>query len=154
MLQFWGVGRSVGMASIWGPAVTVMVMAMEVAVAERPLMPEDLRVAPWPDPDLGDYQGERDTEGRREGRGNLTWGDGSAYSGSWSAGQMQGEGVLLYMVGDYQARYDGAWLAGKQVRGVGREWDGAVCRRATGPTSSRMEGCTRESGRTASRRGE
>ena len=57
------------MASIWGPAVTVMVMALEVAVAERPLMPEDLRVAPWPDPDLGDYQGERDTEGRREGRG-------------------------------------------------------------------------------------
>ena len=141
------------MASIWGPAVTVMVMVTAV-VAERPLLPEDLRVAPWPDPDVGDYQGERDTEGRRQGRGNLTWGDGSAYSGSWSAGQMQGEGVLLYMVGDYQARYDGAWLAGKQVRGVGREWDGAVYRRVMAHTSSRTEGSTRGAGRTASRRGE
>jgi hypothetical protein len=32
--------------------------------------------------------------------------------------------VLLYLGGDYQARYDGAWMAGKQVRGGGRSGEG------------------------------
>ena len=87
-----------------------------LAAAHRPLDEEDLRMAPMPIPDEGlEYNGRQDREGRRVGQGNLTWEDGSGYSGGWAAGLMEGQGVLLYMVGDYQARYDGSWSAGKPV---------------------------------------
>ena len=86
-----------------------------LATAHRPLDEEDLRIAPIPDPDKGEYNGRQDGQGRRVGQGNLTWEDGSGYSGGWAAGLMEGQGVLLYMVGDYQARYDGSWSAGKPV---------------------------------------
>ena len=68
-----------------------------------------------PDPEEGEYTGREDREGRRVGQGNLTWEDGSGYSGGWAAGLMEGQGVLLYMVGDYQARYVGSWSGGKPV---------------------------------------
>ena len=86
-----------------------------LAAAHRPLDEEDLSIAPMPDPDEGEYNGRQDREGRRVGQGNLTWVDGSGYSGGWAAGLMEGQGVLLYMVGDYQARYEGSWSAGKPV---------------------------------------
>ena len=86
-----------------------------LAAAHRPLDEEDLRISPMPDPDAGDYNGQLDGGGRRTGQGNLTWEDGGGYSGGWKAGLMEGQGVLLYMVGDYQARYDGSWSGGKPV---------------------------------------
>ena len=103
-----------------------------LAAAHRPIPPEDLRVAAMPSPELGDYLGDTDGQGRRHGRGNLTWEDGSSYSGGWAEGAMAGQGALVYMVGDYQARYIGAWSGGKPVRG-GR---GVMFRMATAPTTS------------------
>ena len=92
-----------------------VLLMFALAAAHRPLDEEDLRIAPIPDPDEGDYNGRQDGEGRRVGQGNLTWEDGSGYSGGWAAGLMEGQGMLLYMVGDYQARYDGSWSGGKPV---------------------------------------
>ena len=57
-----------------------MLLMFALAAAHRPLDEEDLRIAPIPDPDEGDYNGRQDGEGRRVGQGNLTWGDGSGYS--------------------------------------------------------------------------
>ena len=95
----------------------LVVLLPALAAAHRPLEAEDLRVAAMPTPELGDYLGETDGQERRHGRGNLTWADGSSYSGGWSEGAMEGQGVLVYMVGDYQARYNGAWSGGKLVSG-------------------------------------
>lgn len=95
----------------------LVVLLPALAAAHRPLEAEDLRVAAMPTPELGDYLGETDGQERRHGWGNLTWADGSSYSGGWSEGAMEGQGVLVYMVGDYQARYNGAWSGSKLVSG-------------------------------------
>ena len=35
--------------------------------------------------------------------------------GYWAAGKFQGSGTLVFMLGDYQAKYDGSWVEGNQV---------------------------------------
>ena len=76
------------------------------------------------------------------------------FQGGFSNGQFEGQGNLMYLVGDYQAKYQGLWRGGKQhgngtyyyidgriYKGgweAGRQVqgdssaraDGAVCRRA------------------------
>ena len=117
-----------------GPRLVVLVVALVtcVAASQRPLLEEDLAVAVLRDLGAGQYDGEEDGQGRRQGRGNMTWGDGSVYSGSWAAGVMEGQGVMLYMVGDYQARYLGAWAGGKQVRGGRGGWQSGVFQTGNG----------------------
>ena len=37
--------------------------------------------------------------------------------GGWAAGQMEGSGKMVFMLGDYQAKYEGSWVQGTQVGG-------------------------------------
>ena len=39
--------------------------------------------------------------------------------GYWAAGKFEGSGTLVFMLGDYQAKYDGSWLQGNQVSNIG-----------------------------------
>ena len=39
--------------------------------------------------------------------------------GYWAAGKFQGSGTLVFMLGDYQAKYDGSWIQGYQVSSIG-----------------------------------
>ena len=50
------------------------------------------------------------------GQANLTWPDGGGYSGGLVGGKYQGAGTLVYLVGDYQAKYEGNWARGRPVR--------------------------------------
>ena len=36
--------------------------------------------------------------------------------GNWENGKFEGSGKMSYMLGDYQAKYEGSWTRGMQVR--------------------------------------
>ncbi len=50
-------------------------------------------------------------QGRREGRGTLTWQTGAVYTGEWREDRKEGEGTLFYPNGD---AYAGTWAAEKK----------------------------------------
>lgn len=61
--------------------------------------------------DDGDlYEGEWSTEGKRHGKGVLTFTSGARYSGEFVGGFFQGRGVLKFSDG---ARYEGNFEVGK-----------------------------------------
>ena len=72
----------------------------------------------------GEYEGEYNASGEREGRGVMRWVAGTVYEGEWKAGKMEGRGVARYADGDV---YEGEWKAGeKEGHGVVRWADGDV----------------------------
>jgi hypothetical protein len=42
----------------------------------------------------GDYDGERDADGKRHGHGFCRWQDGTTYNGEWRHGKRHGQGTL------------------------------------------------------------
>lgn len=61
-------------------AVTVSVLlGMVGSISIRPEIEEDLSIPLAQDTELGEYTGGKDGRGRRSGRGNMTWPDGSSY---------------------------------------------------------------------------
>jgi len=70
----------------------------------------------------GEYEGEWNAAGVREGRGVMRYVNGNVYDGEWKAGNPWGRGVLRYANGDV---YDGEFKAGlREGRGVMRLADG------------------------------
>ena len=68
------------------------------------------------------YSGEW-YQGRREGKGTMTYECGNVYEGTWHDGIRHGNGVLFYNDG---GKYHGEWMDGKK-HGVGREeYDGHI----------------------------
>ena len=65
------------------------------------------------------YEGERGSEGQREGVGVLRYADGGVYEGRFAAGELHGVGRYLYESGDV---YEGEWVAG-HMEGVGTYMD-------------------------------
>lgn len=49
---------------------------------------------PWVNYDDGYYEGEKNEQGHREGKGVCIWLDGTTYMGAWSDGKMHGDGIL------------------------------------------------------------
>jgi len=60
------------------------------------------------------YEGEM-RGGFREGRGKMTWRDGTCYEGQWEHGRAHGEGKIKYANGD---QYKGSWYC-DQPHGYG-----------------------------------
>ena len=72
----------------------------------------------------GDYDGEYNSAGEREGRGTLKRADGAVYQGEFKAGKMEGVGTLLLASG---AQYTGEFKAGvKEGHGVYSYTNGGV----------------------------
>lgn len=57
-----------------------------------------------------EYVGERNEEGKKHGRGLLTYSDGSSYDGEWKDGVMEGQGTFCYKNGDV---YSGCFVNNK-----------------------------------------
>ncbi|EOD19021.1 hypothetical protein EMIHUDRAFT_471736, partial [Emiliania huxleyi CCMP1516] len=72
----------------------------------------------------GEYEGERNAAGEREGRGVFRFANGNVYDGEWKAGKKEGRGVFRFSNGNV---YDGEWKAGEEEgRGVHRWANGDV----------------------------
>ena len=72
----------------------------------------------------GEYEGEYNAAGEREGRGVERYADGNVYDGEFKAGMKDGRGVYRYADGDV---YDGEYKADeREGRGVYRYADGEV----------------------------
>ena len=60
--------------------VSVLVLVLGVGgTSIRPQVGEDVSIPQTQDTLLGKYTGERDGGGKMNGRGNMTWPDGSSY---------------------------------------------------------------------------
>eukprot|EP00352_Strombidinopsis_acuminata_P000495 CAMPEP_0176338720 /NCGR_PEP_ID=MMETSP0126-20121128/177_1 /TAXON_ID=141414 ORGANISM="Strombidinopsis acuminatum, Strain SPMC142" /NCGR_SAMPLE_ID=MMETSP0126 /ASSEMBLY_ACC=CAM_ASM_000229 /LENGTH=54 /DNA_ID=CAMNT_0017681853 /DNA_START=509 /DNA_END=673 /DNA_ORIENTATION=- len=46
----------------------------------------------------------------KDGKGKMTWSDGSTYEGTWKNDAADGKGVMVHSTGEV---YDGDWLKGK-----------------------------------------
>lgn len=55
-------------------------------------------------------------EGKKHGKGTLTWANGDRYEGDWVDNKMQGKGTKFHRSGD---RYEGDWVDGK-MHGKGK----------------------------------
>jgi len=72
----------------------------------------------------GEYEGEYNAAGEREGRGVMRFANGNVYDGEWKAGKREGRGVMRFADGEV---YDGEWKAGlPEGRGVYRYADDDV----------------------------
>ena len=72
----------------------------------------------------GEYKGEYNAAGEREGRGVMRYADGDVYDGEFKADEKEGRGVFRWASGDV---YEGEFKAGKiEGRGVFRYADGGV----------------------------
>ena len=78
-------------------------------LAERPEPVLTLTIPQYPDLALAE---QTDTG---PGQANLTWPDGAGYSGGFVGGKFSRDGTLVYLVGDYQAKYEGSWSGGSPV---------------------------------------
>ncbi len=58
------------------------------------------------------YEGERDVEGRRSGKGLMIYANGSTYEGDWYKDKPWGKGKARSVNGDV---YDGEWMDGKRA---------------------------------------
>jgi hypothetical protein len=58
----------------------------------------------------GEYAGEYNAAGQREGRGTYTFANGNVYEGEWKAGKKEGRGTYTYADG---AVYEGEYKAGE-----------------------------------------
>ena len=59
----------------------------------------------------GEYVGERNAAGQREGRGKYVFADGDVYEGEWKANKQEGRGISRYASGDV---YEGEFKAGEK----------------------------------------
>ena len=68
--------------NIGSMSVSVLVLMSVLGVqgiSPRPEVEEDMRIPQAQGTELGEYRGERDGRGKMNGRGNMTWPDGSSY---------------------------------------------------------------------------
>ena len=87
----------------------------DLGLAERPEPVLSLSMVQYPDLALAQHT---DTG---PGQANLSWPDGAGYSGGFVGGQFSGDGTLVYLVGDYQAKYEGRWSRGSPVLSYPRD---------------------------------
>ena len=66
------------------------------------------------------YRGEF-VDGRREGRGKMTYANNDVYVGTWQNNMRTGSGVMWFRTGD---RFSGLWKYDKMLRGVYCKYDG------------------------------
>ena len=59
--------------------------------------------------DGGEYSGETNKQGKRDGKGTCRFSHGAVYEGEWKDGKMHGKGVYRLADGDV---YEGSWTAG------------------------------------------
>jgi hypothetical protein len=59
----------------------------------------------------GEYVGERNAAGQREGRGKYVFADGDVYEGEWKANKQEGRGISRYASGGV---YEGEFKAGEK----------------------------------------
>ena len=59
----------------------------------------------------GEYVGERNAAGQREGRGKYVFADGDVYEGEWKANKQEGRGISRYASGGV---YEGDFKAGEK----------------------------------------
>jgi len=72
----------------------------------------------------GEYVGERNAAGEREGRGKVVYANGDVYEGEYKAGKMEGRGIYRSASGDV---YEGEFKADKKEgRGIYQYADGSV----------------------------
>ena len=81
-----------------------------------------------PLPEIGEYEGERNAEGQRHGRGTCRFADGGVYEGEYKDGMQDGRGTYRKADGDVAV---GFYKAGDPV-GEGVMWS------ADGQTAWRM----------------
>ena len=61
--------------------------------------------------DGGEYEGDYDDEGKRNGSGTMRFRSGEVYEGQWVGGQCEGEGQFTYSNGNV---YSGQWVANRK----------------------------------------
>jgi len=89
--------------------------------------PSSVVYHPSDDMGRGVYDGERNENGEREGRGIYRFADGGIYEGEWKSNLQEGKGLMRYASGSV---YDGDWTGGMQSgQGIfryasGSEYDG------------------------------
>ena len=90
----------------------LLMVSLGWCLAERPEVSKSLVLPAFPE------VSEANLTETQPGQANLSWPDGGAYSGGLAAGKFHGAGSLVYLVGDYQAKYEGNWARGKPVRNI------------------------------------
>uniref|UniRef100_A0A7S2HAQ4 MORN repeat-containing protein 5 n=1 Tax=Helicotheca tamesis TaxID=374047 RepID=A0A7S2HAQ4_9STRA len=58
---------------------------------------------------VGDYDGDLNSEGERDGHGTMRWTNGHEYDGAWNKNKRQGRGTYRWANGDV---YAGCWVDG------------------------------------------
>ena len=72
----------------------------------------------------GEYVGETNAAGQREGRGKCVWANGDVYEGEYKADKKEGRGIYRHANGEV---YEGEWKADKnEGRGIFRYANGEV----------------------------
>ena len=70
---------SLSMGSMAVSVLVLMSVLGVMGISTRPEVEEDMRIPQAQDTELGEYRGERDGRGKMNGRGNMTWPDGSSF---------------------------------------------------------------------------
>ena len=87
----------------------LLMLCLGCCLAERPEVLKSLSLAAIPE------VSEATVSETSPGQANLSWPDGGGYSGGLAGGKFEGAGTLVYLVGDYQAKYEGNWARGRPV---------------------------------------
>ena len=88
----------------------LLMVSLGCCLGERPEVTKSLTIPAPPE------VSEATVTDLSPGQANLSWPDGGGYSGGFSGRKFQGAGTLVYLVGDYQAKYEGNWARGRPVR--------------------------------------
>ena len=91
----------------------LLMVSLGWCLGERPEVLQSLELPPTP------QVSEASLTSTYPGQANLSWPDGGGYSGGLAAGKFEGAGTLVYLVGDYQAKYEGNWARGRPVMELG-----------------------------------
>ena len=101
--ETWGlfvVSLCIAFALGWAFSCTASTGSKEKSISSKLIRGEDR------------YEGERDKEGRRSGKGTMFYANGATYEGDWYKDKPWGRGKARSVNGDV---YDGEWMDGKRA---------------------------------------
>ena len=122
MVSRYQAGVAAGVGAFWCPDRKMAWRVQGGEPGEEISLEEAAKIAdeiglPVP-PEVGEYEGERNVAGQREGRGTMCWPGGDVYEGEWKANQKEGRGTIKWADGEQDIV---EWRADARV-GEGARW--------------------------------